>query len=304
MRSLTTSCALQRLRGVSQAGAPALSRPSRRPTRYEHSVGVAYTASRLELPIEHQVLCLLHDATHTAFSHTVDYLVRDADEATHERHLQRLVSDQQLRGLLGTECLSRVSSVVLEKPGWLRMLDALDYTIRDLDWASLLAPWEFDEVLDSVFWDGSNVLFDDSAAALTFMRLMFRAATELYLDDLDLYRHHELSAIMRLGLARGAMEWEDLLVGTDGSVLVKLGSDRFCRDRLDVLMETTLADLSPVCGETWTSKMRVLDPLVSQGSGEPVPLTQVHSSAASIVSAARLAANEGKPRLAPTREKK
>lgn len=288
---------MERLREVSQAGAPALSRSTRRATRYEHSIGVAFTAERLGLPLEHQIVCLLHDVTHTAFSHTVDYLLGDTNEATHERQLDRLCADRELVGLLGANFLEDAASTIVEKPGWLKILDALDYTVRDLEYAALLRRTESKQVLESVQWDGSDVVFGNHAAAIMFVRLMSRAANELYLDHLDLYRHHELAAIMREGLNRGVIRWDDILLGTDRVVISALETDAVCRLRLEELAAIRLSALEPVTDEIWTSKMRVLDPLVATSASAPKRLTEVDSKAVALAEAARQASSRGKPKL-------
>jgi len=86
--------------GVSQAGAPALRKKTRSVTRFEYSVGVWSLANQLEMPLERQVTALLHDATHTAFSHTADYLFYNRAEDFHEKQLGRLMSDQEVCRLI------------------------------------------------------------------------------------------------------------------------------------------------------------------------------------------------------------
>ena len=46
-------------------------------TRYEHSVGVMLLARRVGGGLREQVAALLHDVSHTAFSHVIDHVFHD-----------------------------------------------------------------------------------------------------------------------------------------------------------------------------------------------------------------------------------
>src|ERR1700678_3028959 len=59
----------QRLKGVRQAGPSSLAFPFKDVTRFEHSLGVFVLLRRLRASRREQVAGLLHDISHTAFSH-------------------------------------------------------------------------------------------------------------------------------------------------------------------------------------------------------------------------------------------
>jgi hypothetical protein len=76
---------VQRLRGIKQLGLANLVFPGANHMRFEHALGTAYLVERLghdlELPEEELNLLLasavLHDIGHPAFSHTLEYLMKD-----------------------------------------------------------------------------------------------------------------------------------------------------------------------------------------------------------------------------------
>ena len=75
----------QRLRGIHQAGPSALPFPFKDVTRFEHSLGVFVLLRLLGAPLREQIAGLLHDVSHTAFSHAVDFVVTSHEQDHHER---------------------------------------------------------------------------------------------------------------------------------------------------------------------------------------------------------------------------
>ncbi len=74
----------QRLRGIKQAGPSALAYGFKDVTRFEHSLGVHVLLRRLGAGRKEQVAGLIHDISHTAFSHAVDFIVASEEQDHHE----------------------------------------------------------------------------------------------------------------------------------------------------------------------------------------------------------------------------
>src|SRR5947208_342923 len=83
----------ERLKGVRQAGPSALAFPFKNVTRFEHSLGVFLLLRRLGADRREQVAGLLHDISHTAFSHAVDFLISSREQDHHEQ-LKPLMLDR------------------------------------------------------------------------------------------------------------------------------------------------------------------------------------------------------------------
>lgn len=74
---LLQSPVILRLKGINQLGIP----PEYDPTnvffsRYDHSVGVLVLLKKLGASLEEQVAGLLHDSSHTALSHQIDWVLQ------------------------------------------------------------------------------------------------------------------------------------------------------------------------------------------------------------------------------------
>lgn len=81
---LIESNALQRLKGVEQGAYRKPFHAGIPPNRFEHSMGVMLLLRRYNVSIEEQISGLIHDASHSAFSHGIDYILKEGTEKTQE----------------------------------------------------------------------------------------------------------------------------------------------------------------------------------------------------------------------------
>lgn len=72
---LINSAPLQRLKKISQLGPPDKYYHLKNYSRFEHSIGVMRLLQLLGASEEEQIAGLLHDVSHTAFSHVIDWVV-------------------------------------------------------------------------------------------------------------------------------------------------------------------------------------------------------------------------------------
>lgn len=80
---LINSPALQRLKEIDQIGYAEPHFPETRHSRFEHSLGVYLLLRRYGAPIEEQIAGLIHDVSHSAFSHCIDYVLDAGSEKEH-----------------------------------------------------------------------------------------------------------------------------------------------------------------------------------------------------------------------------
>jgi HD superfamily phosphohydrolase len=76
---LMQSGAIQRLRSVLQHGITAVLGISQPITRFEHSVGAMILVHRAGGSVCEQAAALMHDVSHTAFSHVADFVFGGAN---------------------------------------------------------------------------------------------------------------------------------------------------------------------------------------------------------------------------------
>ncbi|KAF0981603.1 hypothetical protein FDP41_012260 [Naegleria fowleri] len=93
-RLLFTCKAISRLAKIHQAGAAWLWNVSSwNVTRLQHSIGVMLLIRKLKpLDLEQQLAGLLHDISHTAFSHVIDYMLLNDKDDFHEGIIHEIVN--------------------------------------------------------------------------------------------------------------------------------------------------------------------------------------------------------------------
>ena len=92
IKELSESKAMQRIKGICNQGVPKkyIADFERDYSRFDHCVGVMLVLRKVGASLEEQVAGLLHDVSHTAFSHLVDYVIgkgtnEDYQDSIHSR---------------------------------------------------------------------------------------------------------------------------------------------------------------------------------------------------------------------------
>ncbi|EEM42990.1 Metal-dependent phosphohydrolase [Bacillus thuringiensis serovar sotto str. T04001] len=139
VEELILSKSVQRLKGIHQAGASYLMNEKWNVTRFEHSVGVMLLVKKLGGSAEEQIAGLLHDVSHTAFSHVIDYVFDNKDESYHEEIFSSVVKNSEIPAILAKHGYN-YEDILLDDSKWTLLersapelcADRVDYTLRDM----------------------------------------------------------------------------------------------------------------------------------------------------------------------------
>ncbi len=273
--ALLRTAPVQRLRGIHQAGASYLVRPGRDVTRYEHGVGVMLLIRRLGGSVGEQAAGLIHDVSHTAFSHVADQLFTRREEDYHEAHFERLVRRSEIprvleqHGLRVEPLLDHGRWGLLERPLPDLCADRIDYTLRDLLRLGAISPGEIAAFLPALTVCDGTIAVADSDAALWFVHRFAQEVLDLFMDPLELFANATLARALQRGLAIGALAEEDLFLD-DETVLARLraAGDAEIGDALDALRPgVVVVEDETVYDAHVYSKARNVDPLVVAPGG-------------------------------------
>jgi HD superfamily phosphohydrolase len=273
---------LQRLKGIRQAGPSAFAHPFKTVTRFEHSLGVYVLLDRLGADRLERVAGLLHDISHTAFSHAVDFVVdhENEEQAHHESLKPLFVNRPDIRAALARlgyrpeQFHDDSVYTLLEQPlPWL-CADRLDYFLRDGHACGVLDDAAVRRTLDVlVVVDGLICLSDVETARWVAARFG-EMNTHWWSGPVEAYIYNEFADALREGFRSGALRKDDLF-GDDEHVLACL---RSARSRLidEKLRRISRVDARSLNGfvPRVAPKLRWLDPPVL-GDGQVRRLSEL-----------------------------
>lgn len=146
----------QRLKKIHQGGAIILVNPIMNHTRFDHSIGVMCLIKKLGGDITEQIAGLIHDISHTAFSHLIDYVLENEQEDYHEERFGEILQDEELTNVLTkngfdpTMFLEIEQFKLLEYPLPNLSADRIDYTLRDMFLLGQISQEEIDWFLNGL----------------------------------------------------------------------------------------------------------------------------------------------------------
>lgn len=137
---LLESAPLERLKGVTMGGITAVLGISPSTSRYEHSVGAMLLVRSLGGSVYEQAAALLHDISHTALSHVIDFVFgAPGEQSFHDEWQAHYVETTELpqiaarHGVCISDLLDEKRHTLLEQPIPRLCADRVDYTLRDLE---------------------------------------------------------------------------------------------------------------------------------------------------------------------------
>ncbi|MBI4177680.1 MAG: HD domain-containing protein [Candidatus Aenigmarchaeota archaeon] len=219
---------VQRLKKIAQYGVPDEYYVYRNYSRYEHSVGVMLLVRKLGASVEEQAAGLLHDVSHTAFSHVVDWLLGTGENEDHQDKIhQKIFMESELPGILERHGFDakRVSDYknfrLVEQPTPKLCADRVDYALREFqDWA---APSVVAECVNSLAANDGRMVFSSKPVARNFAEAFLKCQMVHWGGAQATVRYTLLSSALRIAIENKIITLEDLLKD-DSFVIGKLKS--------------------------------------------------------------------------------
>ena len=220
--------ALKRLAGVHQSGAIYLVNPDICHSRLEHAIGVMMLIRKLGGSELEQIAGLLHDVSHTAFSHVGDYVFENSDEDYHEKVFAEILYKSEIPDVLLKYGYS-VNQIVfgtfniLEQPLPALCADRLDYTLRDGVYAGIISRQRAKEFLNAVILKDGQIAVNAETEALWINEAFKKLNDEVFKLPLHLYANGKMAELIKIFLTKGILEESDMFK-TDTMLLNKIRS--------------------------------------------------------------------------------
>ncbi len=271
LEELINTKVVQRLKNIHQGGASYLVNPNWNVTRYDHSVGTMIFIKIIGGSLEEQIAGVLHDISHTAFSHVVDFALNKSNEDYHEEIFERIVETSDIPKILtkyGYDykdiLYNETKWTLLERSAPALCADRIDYTLRDMysyGYISLVAIKNF---LDSLEVKDGEIVINSINAAEWFVNTYYKEVIGFFLNPLNIYAYNRLSNALKVALDNEIITLEDLLQD-DNYVLTILKNSKNEEVRsliqslnynVDVVENKEEYDIHQV------NKLRLIDPTV------------------------------------------
>jgi len=212
---LIKSDSLQRLKDISQLGMPDEYYHIKGFSRYEHSVGVMIFLKKIGAGLEEQVAGLLHDVSHTPFSHVIDWVIgnpakEDYQDKIHEEFLKNSEIPEILkRHGFDLSIISNYKNFkLLERKAPSLCADRLDYSLRELGIQKRKNLVE--KILNNLSAKENQIVFQDEKIATIFGEEYMNLQREHWGGEEARSRYYILSRTLKRALEKNLINLKDL----------------------------------------------------------------------------------------------
>lgn len=221
---------LERLKYVDQGGYYEPYCPGSAHSRFEHSMGVYLLLRKYKAPLAEQVAGLIHDVSHSAFSHCIDYVVRgesQKDQSHQDAIFERFVKESEIPAILSAHGFD-LDYILEDKNFPLKetelpdlCADRLDYSLRAMVIFKVASRRSVLDLLGDLTVKDNHWVFRNFTSAKKFARL-FRELNNAHYCGLDTaVMFVTVSDYLRYALQQNYITQQDLYT-TDKGVLTKI----------------------------------------------------------------------------------
>jgi HD superfamily phosphohydrolase len=240
---LIQSAAFQRIRYIHQYGVMKWIRKSPEYSRFSHCLGVWALLRRYNAPLNEQIAGLLHDVSHTVFSHLGDHIFNhhsiynSYQDDIHEWFLRKYSIDKilanysiELRDILH----KAAGYTMLEQNLPNLCADRIEYNLRGGVVAGLLKNEEIEPILEQLRFQDGRWFFLDVVAAAKFSRIsLYLTENEWGSPANDLVYSWMAKAVQR-ALELQVVTFDEVHFSTDDVIWERLNNatDKIIKDYL------------------------------------------------------------------------
>src|SRR3989344_705613 len=285
---LINSKTTQRLKDIDQAGYFEPHFPKTAHSRFEHSIGVYLLLKMYGAPIEEQIAGLIHDVSHSTFSHCIDYVLDTGSEReqNHQDNIfDEFVKKSEIPAILRKYNFD-LDYILDDKNFPLKEKDLPDLCADRIDY-SLRTARVFKEIenanyfLDNLTAENGNWIFRNFESAKKYAELFLKLNTRYYAGLSAAVMLRTVGDYPGYALSKGYIAETDLYT-TDKIVLSKIEPHHKNDEHLKLLFDRMnnkigfKNDPNNFDGEVFC-KSRVVDPLCGH-NGEIKRVSQIEPS--------------------------
>lgn len=285
--ALIESPIMQRLKHIDQHGPPTHFLQTPTFSRFDHCVGVYVLLNKMGVSRAEQIAGLLHDASHTVYSHTADHLFpnpnrKDAyQDEIHEWFLYQMEVDKILNqyGMRVAEALAKQDHyTALEQDLPNMCADRIEYNLHTGIVMKRITWEEAAAIVEDLHFVEGQWYFTNMCLARKFAELSLFFTEHFWAPPWNIIMNKWLSKLLKRAMLLGVVTHDDIHFGTDHEVLAKLQETtddaiknylRYLNNPFPYFHTVNATEDHDIF---YTSKFRGIDPLVQQ-NGKLLRLT-------------------------------
>jgi hypothetical protein len=223
--------ALQRLKSIHQYGVAYYTTHPEEYNRFDHSLGVFAILKTKGASLEEQISGLLHDVSHTAFSHVGDwvfgkeYQEEDYQSTIHKLYLAVSGVEKILNryGYTVEQILPKKAEFkMLEQPLPDLSADRIDYNIQGAYFQNFLTREEAQILFKDLFFENGRWLMTRKDLASKLMRFSLFMTEDCWGSAVNYVTSRWLADAILHGLKIGLISWNEFHFGVDQDIWDKL----------------------------------------------------------------------------------
>lgn len=213
---LINSKAVQRLKEISQFGLPDGYHHLPTFSRFEHSIGVMILLRRLSAGLEEQIAGLLHDVSHTAFSHVIDWVIGYSTKEDHQdKTLLKTFEETEIKNILeryGFNC-KKIAEIknysLLEQSAPHLCADRVDYSLREIKF--LHSEQDAEKILKDLKNINEKIVLASVKTAKLLARYYINLNKEHWAGGEAKARYHILANILKKAIKEKIISMGDMM---------------------------------------------------------------------------------------------
>ena len=285
---LIESAAFQRLKFIHQYGVAYYTTHREEYTRYDHSLGVFVILRAQNCSLQEQIAGLLHDVSHTAFSHVGDWIFGKANQ---EKDYQNSIHDVFLEQSGLEEILKKYNFTIdqilpteesfpaLESRLPNLCADRIDYNIQGAYYQGFITYEEAQQIFRGLHFVDGAWMSVDGELMKKVVRFSLFMTQDCWGSPANYFSSRWLADAILKGIELGCISDQEVHFGTDQAIWDKLIAceDLFVQKKMKMLHQADASYLLVDCFEAdliLKSKFRGIDPWIFS-EGKLVRLTAI-----------------------------
>lgn len=279
---LLNSAALQRLKNIDQSG-PLIyfSNDYAGLSRYDHSIGVYALLKRYNVPLEEQIAGLMHDTSHTAFSHLADSIlqakaqrIESYQDNIHDWFLTKsgvlsIINKYNLSLLDLSPKNPKYTALEQEFPDM--SADRIEYNLHTALVFNDLSSNDIEQILNSLQFQNNKWFFTDIVQAKKFAKLSTYYTRNFWGSNENAAIYVVTGTALKYAIDHGIVNLSDLHFGIDKDIasILKNSKDPILKSLINICnnIKNHYVIGSPEDFHIHSQvKMRGIDPLVLQNN--------------------------------------